>query len=200
MALTDGRYVTGAQLLAHVGITTATAAEELRLQIALDSAEDMIDDWCQRTFSVATQATSRTYATIDPFVLQVDDIGSTTSLVIVDGSDTLASGDYQLEPLNADKRGRPWTQIRRLGTTWDIPANAGQGTITVTARHGWPAIPDQIKRAALAAAGWLFTGATAPLGVAGVNEFGPMRLSAMAPLVVPLLSDYRRGDRSFGLA
>lgn len=200
MALVDGRYITGAQLLAHVGITTATAAEELRLQIALDSAEDMVDDWCQRTFTVAAQTSTRIYTTLDVYVVQVDDIGVTTSLAIVDGSITLTSGDYQLEPLNADKRNRPWTQIRRLGTTWDIPTNTRQATITVTARHGWPAIPEAVKRASLAAAGWLFTGSTAPLGVAGVNEFGPMRLSAMAPLVVPLLADYRRGDRAFGLA
>lgn len=198
MTLTDGRYVTGGQLRAHVGITDAN--DDVRLQIALDAAEDMVDDWCQRTFTVPTSATSRTFAIDDPYVLQVDDIASTTGLVIVDGSTTLTSSDYQLEPLRAAAEGRPWTQIRRLGTAWSIPTNTGQVSVTITARWGWPATPDTVKRAALAIAGWLFTGATAPLGVAGVNEFGPMRLAQMAPLAVPLLAAVRRGDRAFGLA
>ena len=198
MALTDGRYITGAQLRAHVGIVDAN--DDVRLQIALDAAEDMVDDWCQRVFTVPTSATARKFVALDPYVIEVDDIASTTDLVIVDGSATLTASDYQLEPVRAPSDGRPWTQVRRLGTSWSIPTNRYQVSITITARWGWPATPDTVKRAALAIAGWLFTGSTAPLGVAGVNEFGPMRLATMAPLAVPLLQALRRGDRSYGLA
>ena len=201
MALTDGRYVTAAEFRAHVDITDTV--DDLRLQLALDAAEDAVDEYCGRTFRAHNHGnpglTSRTFVVYDPWLLLVDDIGDTSGLVVADGGSTLSSGAYQLEPVDAPQRNRPWTAIRRLGTMWTAPTNPGQVSVTVTARWGWPSTPEAVRRATIALAQHAFSVSAAPLGVAGMGEFGAVRVGQV-PLVASMLSTYRRGDRVMGLA
>jgi hypothetical protein len=89
--------------------------------------------------------------------LYVDDIATSTGLLIKidtnrDGVFTdetaLAATDFELRPLNADKgpEPMPWTQIHlpvwstRIG--W-IPG----APIEITAKWGWPAVPESIAQA-----------------------------------------------------
>jgi hypothetical protein len=204
MALTDGRYVTATQLRDHVGV--ADVLDDVRLQVALSAAETWVDEWCGRKFDASSHGhgggsvSTRTYVVSDPYVVQIGDMSNTTGLIVVDNGTTLGSSGFQLEPVDAPEHGRPWTQIRRMGNTWAIPTDFGRASVSVTAHWGWPVVPDPVVRATLAAAGWLFAGSSAPLGIAGANEFGPMRLAQLPPLVGALLATYRRGDRAIGIA
>jgi hypothetical protein len=199
MALSDGRYVSAAQLRDHVGV--ADVLDDVRLQVALSAAEAWVDEWCGRKFDAsAAQSSSRSYVVTDPYIVQIGDVSTTSGLIVIDNGTTLGASGYQLEPLDAPEHGRPWTQIRRMGNTWAIPTDFNRASVSVQAHWGWPAVPDPVVRATLAAAAWLFAGSSAPLGIAGANEFGPMRLAQLPPLVGALLATYRRGDRAIGLA
>lgn len=89
--------------------------------------------------------------------LRVDDIASTTGLSIKIDEDrdglfsdetALASTDYQLFPLNADKgpEPAPWNVIHI--PSWSAKSGWPPGSpVEVTAIWGWPAVPKAIERA-----------------------------------------------------
>lgn len=90
-------------------------------------------------------------------LLDVDEIGDTTGLsIIIDenrtgsfaGYTALASTDYQMFPLNADKgpAPSPFTQI--YIPTWSTKFGWPPGCpVQVTAKYGYAAVPPAIKRA-----------------------------------------------------
>lgn len=89
--------------------------------------------------------------------LRVDDIASTSGLSIKIDEDrdglfsdetALASTDYQLFPLNADKgpEPAPWNVIHI--PSWSAKSGWPPGSpVEVTAVWGWPAVPKAIERA-----------------------------------------------------
>jgi hypothetical protein len=92
----------------------------------------------------------------DTQVLMVDDLSAAPTQIRVDTAGngtfatTLTTADYELMPRNAARGPEPWpfTQIAltpwgRLGTF-----SAGQ-RVEVTARFGWPAVPEAIRRATI---------------------------------------------------
>lgn len=90
--------------------------------------------------------------------LTVDDISTTTGLVVKidesrDGSfvgDTaLATTDYELRPMNADKgpEPKPWNIIALPAWSTKIAWAAGC-PVQVTARFGWPTVPEAIAQSA----------------------------------------------------
>lgn len=122
---------------------------------ALNAAESYVQQYCQRSFALATgTATARIFgppAMQESFtVLRVDDIASTTGLIVSNYGTTISSNDYQLEPLNgkdASGLGVPYTQIRLLSSTWTT--NVMRATATITADWGWPAVPSLVSQAIL---------------------------------------------------
>jgi hypothetical protein len=64
----------------------------------------------------------------------------------------------------------------------------------VTGVFGWPAVPANVKQAALIAAADLFRLKDAPFGIAGFGEFGVVRVQAN-PRVMSLLRRYITGQR-----
>jgi hypothetical protein len=60
-----------------------------------------------------------------------------------------------------------------------------------TARWGWTAVPAPVKEATLALAEETFKMKDAPFGVAGMGEFGAIRVRAN-PRIVTMLSPYVR--------
>lgn len=102
---------------------------------------------------------SRTYVGDGSRCLRVDNISTTTGLVIAideddDGSfadeTALVSTDYELRPLNADQgpEVKPWTEVY-------LPSWSNYGAwprghrVQVTARFGWPAVPRAIWSAVI---------------------------------------------------
>lgn len=89
--------------------------------------------------------------------LEVDDISTTTGLVITidsnrdgsfSGETALTAADYELLPLNADKgpEPKPWNIIHL--PVWSTRIGWMPGApVQVTARFGWPAVPEAIAQA-----------------------------------------------------
>ncbi len=170
------------------------------IALALGAASRMIDNFCHRRFWLDTTATVRYFdGGRRCGSIYVDDIGSLTDLAVaVDqaGGDTYADAwtvatHFRLLPRNAAADGHPWTQIETVtGGGESFPAYAG--SVRVTARFGWPAVPDEVKQATLIQASRLWKRKDSPYGVAGVAELGSeMRLLAkLDPDVQVLIRPY----------
>ena len=203
--LTD-RLVTEDDLKELLGISDSV--DDNRLTLAADAATQMIQAYCDRHFVQQATATARTFVASTPWILEVDDISTTTGLVIKTDEDddgvfetTWAAGDYQLEPLNGKMGGQNWpyTRIRAIQSR-EWPQDYGQAVIQVTARWGWANpdaandyLPHPVEQAAQIQGVSIFKSADAPLGIAGFGDIGIMRLrQAMHPVAAALLAPYRR--------
>jgi hypothetical protein len=193
-----GSYVALSELKSALGITVST--DDAFLNLAIDSAEQSIDDLCGRKFSADGSASARTYRA-QPYLAVTDDISTLTGLVVKtdtsgDGTfdTTWASTDYQVEPLNNLLKTTPRSvnNLRAVGSYTFPVYGDGLAAVEVTAKWGWPAVPDSIKQAALMLASRLYGRKASPMGVIGVGDFGPVRISRSDPDIAHLLMDYRR--------
>lgn len=173
------------------------------LERAISAASRAIDTHTGRRFWLDSGVAERTYAVTDRQVAFVDDIGSRTGLIVKTGSDgvvfltTLTAGtDFILEPRNADKFAGgtgpafAFWQIRLVGYRVFLGCGYPWPTLSVTARHGWSAVPDEVNQACILKAAALFKRKDAPFGVAGFGEFGAVRITRADPDVMDLLSTY----------
>lgn len=188
-------------------INNASAATAL-VDLALNGASRAIDAYCQRRFWLDDTPVARTFIPDSLITVKLQtDIGSTTGLQVAtdpsgDGTFDIAwaASDFQLLPQNAAfefPEARPWDTLRAVGTktfpwlvnTWLTRLDRVQ----VTARWGWPAVPDAVTQACLLKAARLYFRKDSPQGVAGYGDFGPVRISAKDDAdVVLLLDTYRR--------
>lgn len=199
MALTN-QLVTKSELKALLGISDAV--DDSRIDMACDSATQMVQAECDRTFFADTTASPRVFVMSTPWVCEVDDISTTTGLIVRTDDDDdgtfettwTVTVDYQPEPVNGRLNGQPWpyTSIGAVGAR-EFPWDGRRPLVQVTARWGWPAIPAPVSQAAQIQAVSLFKSADAPLGIAGFGDIGVMRLrQAMHPVAAALLAPYRR--------
>jgi hypothetical protein len=193
-----GNYVALSELKSALGITVSTDDDFLNL--AIDSAEQSINDLCGRKFTADGSASARTYRA-QPYLCVTDDISTLTGLVIktdtaADGTfdTTWASTDYQVEPLNNLLKTTPRSvnNLRAVGSYTFPVYGDGLASVEVTAKWGWPAVPDSIKQATLMLSSRLYGRKASPMGVIGVGDFGPVRISRSDPDIAHLLMDYRR--------
>lgn len=211
MALNDP-YVTAAQLKTRLGISDSI--DDAAITSAVTASSKWIDNHCNRRrfgFNKATVATARLYRPSNRFRVSVDDISSTTSLVVtVDlGNDGTyettwtASTDFLLEPIDAvatDGDSRPYTSLSVLEGRY-IPTSYRRPPIQVTALWGWPAVPALVTEAAYQLAEETFKLKDAPFGVAGVNDFGVLRIGNQTMnRVQSMLADYVGGSGSVQVA
>lgn len=172
------------------------------LNKALSAASRSIDDHCGRRFYADADVSARVYRpnnrTADDVFL-VDDIASETGLVVergnaTDGWTSLTPSDYY--PENAAARGEPITGLvfedyipfgyrARFG----IPFHR-RDRLRVTAKWGFPTVPDQVVQATLILAARLYRRKDTPEGVLGSAEWGTVRLSRTDPDVAELVSRY----------
>ena len=183
-------------LKSALGITGSTDDDFLNL--AIDSAEQAIDDLCGRVFTAAGSASARTYRAT-PYLAVTDDVSTLTGLVVktdtaADGvfDQTWASTDYQVEPLNNLTKCRAVFNLRAVGDYTFPVYGDGLAAVEVTAKWGWPSVPDAVKQSALMYASRLYGRKASPMGVIGVGDFGPVRISRSDPDIAHLLMDYRR--------
>lgn len=169
------------------------------IERAINATSRAIDQHCNRRFWKDTAPVARVFEAIDSHVLSVNDIASSSGLAVAvdsagDGtfSTTWASTDYQLKPLNADADGGAysWSEIATTGGVCFPWFRNGRPGVRVTAAWGWSQVPDQVTSAAILKAVSLFMRKDAPFGVAGFNEFGPVRITKRDPDVMDLLSPF----------
>lgn len=184
-------------------LRSTIVADDVEIESALLAAESTIDAYCQRTFTVPTSATTRTFVATEYQYVTVPDIANTTNLAIVDNGTTIAAADYQLEiapgltgPIGISGRTWPYSQIRRVSGGWFIDPD-GEAKLSITARWGWPAIPSEVESATkLLARDFLLARDTA-FGIVQVGDFS--RRIAANGVVETLLSPLRRVE-SWGIA
>lgn len=169
MTITNG-YATLAELKAALRINDYI--DDAALERAVEGASRRIDGVCDRRFYLDTTATARLFYASAPWRCDVDDIGSTTGLVVktnTDGSGTYgttwAATDYELAPLNSLTKGEPVTTIH--GVAQMFPTHTSPAPVQVTAKWGWPSVPHAIREATILLAGRMFKRTDSLLGVAG---------------------------------
>lgn len=187
-------YITNADLKESLGISSSDSTKDDIVTYAVNAAISFIDNYTGRTFDLAGSATSRIYVPDGEQLLLVDDIGSITGLVVESGDitgtswTTVDTSTYEIYPLNAITKGKPVTGLALL-TNWAANPYA---RIRVTAKWGWPAVPDEIAQAALLQAARLFKRKDSPGGMYGSADFGFSRVSKADPDVVSLIAPFVR--------
>ena len=160
----------------------------------IEAASRTVDDICHRTFSLDAVASARTFYPQSSLVCSVDDIGTTAGLLVkIDdslvGTFDFTVTDFTAQPDNALARNVPITKLVAYDTYWPTDIRP---TVQVTARWGWPAVPEPVKSATAIMAGRLFKRADSLLGVAGFGDLGAITLRAVDPDVKLMLSAYVR--------
>jgi hypothetical protein len=190
--------ITGAQLkdYAHNDVTLL---DDAYYTLAATGAEEWINDYCQRSFPVASASSARSYAPVDGSgVLFIHDCTTITS--VVDNSVTLTlDTDYQKEPLTvaADGTAVPYYRLRRLSSYW-YNSTPGKATVVVTATWGWTAVPSRVTEAAYIIGKDILMQRNISNGVAGFDGFGAVRVRTN-PIAMQLL-DGLRHPAAFGFA
>ena len=195
MSITLG-YCTLAQVKAALRITDNI--DDTLLENAVEAASRRIDGECSRRFYADATATARTYAANRSAFLFIDDVSTLTGLIVkvddtISGiySKTLTSGvDYQTEPTNAIVQGDPVTLLRALDSVFPV-GNNGRALIEVTAKWGWPAIPDAIREATVLLAARQFKRLDSPLGVAGFGDLGAIVVRRIDPDVAAMVAPFK---------
>ena len=190
-----GNYLALSELKSALQITGGS--EDDFLNLAIDSSEKAIDNLCGRYFTQDGATSARVYRA-QPYYAVVGDISTDTGLVgktdtSGDGSydTTWTATDYQLEPLNNLGKSIPARYIRAVGSNTFPVYGDGQAAVEVTAKWGWASVPTPVKQATLMLSSRMYGRKASPMGVIGVGDFGPVRISRSDPDVAALLEEYR---------
>jgi signal transduction protein with GAF and PtsI domain len=92
MAISNG-YTTVATFQSYTGMSTITADETVNIEKAIESASRSIDRMTNRRFWADANATARQYRATDFYRLFVDDISSTSGLIVK--TDTGGDGTFE---------------------------------------------------------------------------------------------------------
>ncbi len=197
MAISNG-YATLAELKSYLKIDDAM--EDTLLEHIVEAASRSIDRIANRRFYLDSSATARTYRPNDLLRVFVDDFGSTSGLVVK--TDPNSAGTYQTtlvvntdfitEPVNASQKGRPWNYITIVsGESFSLPTNY-RPQVEVTARWGWPSVPDDINQATLILSADLYKRKDSIGGVLGLSELGAIRMSPLGRDITAMVRAYKR--------
>lgn len=198
MAITNG-YVTLAQVKGYLGIPVADTVDDTMLEQIVESASRSIDRIAGRYFYQDSTTSQRFYRAVSPVSLLVDDISTTTSLTVAVSTDgtnystpMVYDTDFIVEPFNAAATGRPYTMLTAIGSQYfPYPWNYRPG-VRVTARWGWPAIPDDIVECCLILSADLYKRKDSVGGVLGLSEMGAIRMSPLGRDISAMTRAYRR--------
>ena len=178
-------------------LNISDAARDNLLNRALAAASRGIDRTCGQSFYLDASASQRTYnptrrvcADDSGELLFVDPIGSSAGLVVESGfgSSWTTVTDYETYPDNALASGIPITGFLRAYGQWAW--GNSRTRVRVTARWGWPSVPESIEQATLIQASRLFKRKDSPEGVAGSADWGVVRLSRRDPDVWNLIEPF----------
>jgi hypothetical protein len=203
MAITNG-YATLTQIKSYMSISDNTDND--LLEDLIESASRSIDRIANRRFYLDATASARLYRAYSDIFVYVDDIGTTSSLVVQtdsNGNGTYAktltlNQDYILDPLTSPSLGRPYTQLTMVSNTetWPIfpglTQNGLRPGVQVTARWGWPSVPDDINMACLILTADLYKRKDAPGGILGLGDLGVVRMSPIGRDVTAMVRAYKK--------
>ena len=176
------------------------------LEDLIESASRSIDRMANRRFYLDANASARLYRAYSDIFVYVDDIGTTSNLAValdINGNGTYTktltlNQDYILDPLTASSLGRPFTQLTMVSNTetWPIfpglTQNGLRPGVQVTARWGWPSVPDDINMACLILTADLYKRKDAPGGILGLGDLGVVRMSPIGRDVTAMVRAYKK--------
>lgn len=169
------------------------------VQAAIDAAEEVIGDRLGRNIVVADASTTRLFVpAYGATELEIDDATAVT--VVSENGTTIATTNYQLEPVNArDQAGNavPYTRIRLLGAYF-TPDYPGQASVSVTATYGWAALPDRYIEAVKILTADILDAKDVRNGVIGFSDYASFRVRDNGTVAM-LLQRLTRG-RTVGMA
>lgn len=203
MTITNG-YATLIGIKAELGITDATS--DTRLEAAVSAASRQIDWHTGQSHGFWQDPTvvAQTYYADDARTVTIPDgISTLTGLIVkIDINDdgnfaqTLAiSTNYILKPVNAllSYPVQPYTEIHLIDYTGSFFPRwwSGRPGVQVTAKFGWPAIPDDVNKACLIQATQLYKATDAVFGVLGGFDGAGVRVGrGLNPIAESLLEGY----------
>lgn len=203
MAITNG-YATLTQIKNYLSISDSTDND--LLEDLIESASRSIDRIANRRFYADTNASARLYRAYSDVFVYTDDISTTTGLVVKvdeDGNGTYSktltlNTDFIMDPLTASALGRPFTQLTMVSNTESWPIFPGlmqnglRPGVQVTAKWGWPSVPDDITVATLTLTADLYKRKDAPGGVLGLGDLGVIRMSPVGRDVAQIVRAYKK--------
>lgn len=203
MAITNG-YATLTEIKGYMSISDNTDND--LLENLIESASRSIDRIANRRFYLDTTASARLYRAYSDIFVYIDDLGSTTDLVVKtdsNGNGTYAktltlNTDYILDPLTAPSLSRPYTQLTMVSNTetWPIfpglTQNGLRPGVQVTAKWGWPSVPHDINMACLILTADLYKRKDAPGGILGLGDLGVVRMSPIGRDVTAMVRAYKK--------
>lgn len=161
---------------------------------ALSVASRAVEDYCQRQFNQESTASARLFDRVYGPMLYLDDFYEVPEQIrILDESGTYSDAldltTVVPKPLNGMRDGVPFAyyilELRGL-QHWGCDS-----LVEVTAKWGWPEVPDPVKEATLVLAGKALAVQGAPLGTGGMSKFGSVKIQK-DDFVCGLLEPYRR--------
>lgn len=174
----------------YVESQRADYENETVLTNARDTAERQVMDYCGfpwRNFTPATTASPRVFVPTGGCVLRIADCTEVTAITISGQPVT----DYQLEPVNAVADGVPFEQVR-CWSGWTV-SRAGEATVTVTAKWGWPSVLATVTAAVLLAGKDELANRKFDFGVLVATDVGAVR-ALSNPQVTGKLNRLRRAE------
>jgi len=203
MAITNG-YATLTEIKNYMSISDTTDND--LLENLIESASRSIDRIANRRFYLDATASARLYRAYSNIFVYVDDIGTTSNLVVAvdeNGNGTYSktltlNTDYILDPLTSQSLNRPFTQLTMVSNTetWPIfpglTSNGLRPGVQVTARWGWPSVPDDINMACLILTADLYKRKDAPGGILGLGDLGVVRMSPIGRDVTAMVRAYKK--------
>tara|TARA_R100001440_G_scaffold70521_2_gene92975 strand:- start:1795 stop:2421 length:627 start_codon:yes stop_codon:yes gene_type:complete len=183
-------YIDKGDLKTYLGLSGS--GQDTNLDNAINSASRLIDKITDRYFYQDATVNARFYNPTNEFNLYVDDISTTTGLVVkLDTTDdgthekTLTlDTDFILKPLNPtpyevedNDFNAPFTELQILATRSSERFDPLiMRNVKIEAKFGYPAIPEAIKQATLLQATRLFKRKDTPFNVFGNEATGTQEL------------------------
>lgn len=153
--------------------------DDAELLKRLPAATRRVEKDCGRRFWTTNGVSARTYRARHPELLMVDDIATTTGLIIevgrtASGWSTVDSGSVDFLPENAEADYRAIEILQRVVGVWPV---YGSTRVRITAQWGWLAVPEDIVTATCIQTARLFRRKDAIEGIVGNSDYGPVRIS-----------------------
>lgn len=195
-------YLTVAEFKTLSRITSSS--DDSLIEYFISAACRQVDRYTGRPHGFWQDATvtTREYHADDEYCVYVDDISTSTGLIVK--TDTADAGtfsttltittDFLLYPLNAadEYPVRPWDVIKiASGSSYYFPTTTRPG-VQVTAKFGWPATPDDVKLAAILQSQMLYSAKDARAGILQnpVEGFSTPMSRKLHPQAQLLLEDF----------
>lgn len=194
------QYAPLSDLKSFLRIPQADTTDDVELLSRLASGQSQVEGDCGRRFWQDSVTSQRLYRPTSNELLEVDDIATVTGLIVEIGSvggsfSVVSANDYDLLPENSIADNRPIEFLRRLSGAWPVGffGFSRRMQVRVTAKWGWPIVPEDIKNATILKAARLFRRKDSPEGIRGFSDFGIIRVTRYDPDYDNFIKDYVKG-------